>query len=347
MLSVLPLISVIIPVYNTAKYVRECLDSVIMQTLKDIEIICVNDGSTDLSLSILKEYEARDSRIKIHSQENKGLSAARNAGILISTGEYLYFLDSDDFIETEALEILYNEVSRDKLDILYFNSKTIFESEALKEKFSAYEVYYTRVSKNDAVCDGFTLFNTLQRDGIFRSMVQMQLINKDFLKSINLRFHEGILHEDELFTMLSILKARRVRYINLPLFVRRIREDSIMTQAKTFKHFYGIFTCYIQLTQFLSDSSYTKKEMKYIKRRINDSYLFNTLSIYRIYNGDEKGWQNSLSQYEQDILNKIRNKSRWYFLPKHLRNVYQNIKQVGIYSTAKMTYKVIYKKLVS
>ena len=91
-----PVVSVIIPVYNVEPYLRECLESVIHQTLREIEIICVNDGSTDNSLRVLEEYQGRDDRISVISQDNQGLSAARNCGMRYAGGEYIYFLDSDD-----------------------------------------------------------------------------------------------------------------------------------------------------------------------------------------------------------------------------------------------------------
>lgn len=99
-----PKVSVIIPVYNTEKYLRECLDSVVNQTLKDIEIICVDDGSTDRSLGVLREYEARDSRVKVFTQEKSNAGAARNIGLSKANGEYLAFLDSDDYFEPVMLE---------------------------------------------------------------------------------------------------------------------------------------------------------------------------------------------------------------------------------------------------
>ena len=97
-------VSVILPVYNVSDYLRQCMDSIVGQTLKDIEIICVDDGSTDDSLAILKEYEAKDQRVKVIQQANAGAGAARNKGLEIATGEYLSFLDSDDFFEPDMLE---------------------------------------------------------------------------------------------------------------------------------------------------------------------------------------------------------------------------------------------------
>ena len=116
-------VSVIVPVYNVEKYLKDCLDSVVNQTLEDIEIICVNDGSTDNSLAILEEYAEKDSRIKIITQENKGLGGARNTGLYHANGEYISFIDSDDWIELNTFEELYNMSKNLDLDMLMFQMK--------------------------------------------------------------------------------------------------------------------------------------------------------------------------------------------------------------------------------
>ena len=97
----MPKVSIILPVYNVEKYLSQCLDSIVNQTLKDFECICINDGSPDNSLAILKEYASKDSRIKIINQENKGQSSARNVGMNFSKGKYIAFIDSDDWISTD------------------------------------------------------------------------------------------------------------------------------------------------------------------------------------------------------------------------------------------------------
>ena len=113
-----PKVSVIIPVYNVEEYLRECLDSVVNQTLKEIEIICVDDGSTDNSLEILKEYTKKDNRITVITQQNLHAGVARNAGLAVARGEYLSFLDSDDFFELNMLEDMYNKGKNENIDII-------------------------------------------------------------------------------------------------------------------------------------------------------------------------------------------------------------------------------------
>ena len=116
----MPQISVVVPVYNVEKYLRECLDSLANQTFEDFEVICVNDGSDDSSLSILEEYASEDERFKIVSQENKGLSGARNTGMNYIKGRYLLFLDSDDWLELNALELLYNHANALNSEMVIF-----------------------------------------------------------------------------------------------------------------------------------------------------------------------------------------------------------------------------------
>ena len=144
-------VSVIIPVYNVEKYLRECLESVINQTLKDIEIICINDGSTDKSYEILKEYAKLDHRIRILNQSNMGQSAARNRGLEIAKGKYVYFMDSDDWLEKDALKCLTDISESKNLQILYFDGKTFLESDELKTKYSHMIGVYERINEYNDV----------------------------------------------------------------------------------------------------------------------------------------------------------------------------------------------------
>ena len=122
-----PKISVIIPVYNTEKYLHQCLDSVVNQTLKELEIICVDDGSTDSSLEILKEYAQKDNRFTILTQKNLHAGVARNAGLTVAKGEYVHFLDSDDYLYSNVYKKLYNCLVDNNLDLIKFKAK-IFDN---------------------------------------------------------------------------------------------------------------------------------------------------------------------------------------------------------------------------
>ena len=120
-----PLISVIVPVYNVEKYLPMCLNSILAQTFKDFEVVCVDDGSTDNGLAILQEYAQKDKRIKVIHQENQGLVGARNSGVRVARGEYLYFVDSDDRIHPQLLEICLDLSQKEKADWVCFQMENM------------------------------------------------------------------------------------------------------------------------------------------------------------------------------------------------------------------------------
>ena len=124
----MPEVSVIIPIYNTAAYLRKALDSICDQTLKELEIILIDDGSTDGSRGIIEEYAERDARIRWYAQPNQGLSVARNRGLLHATGKYIYFMDSDDMLDTQALQRCHDLCRRKELDFVFFDAEPLAES---------------------------------------------------------------------------------------------------------------------------------------------------------------------------------------------------------------------------
>jgi glycosyltransferase involved in cell wall biosynthesis len=124
-------ISIIIPAYNTEKYLQKCLDSVINQTLKDIEILCINDGSKDNSLSILQEYAAKDKRIKVFNQENKGVAIARNVGLENAIGEYVWLIDANDWCKLTATFIIYEKIKTYDADMIMFAARSYNEQKNL------------------------------------------------------------------------------------------------------------------------------------------------------------------------------------------------------------------------
>lgn len=213
--------SIIIPVYNVESYLRECLDSVLNQTFSDWEAICVNDGSTDGSAAILEEYAEKDSRFKIISQPNGGLSAARNAGIKAAEGEYVLFLDSDDWLEVNALETLAKNLDDD--DMLCFSGRRFFEetdefhpADQLAEKtYESGMAYYNE--------------NALQHRDFAFVCVVLRAYKRSLLLDNGLWFKEGIFHEDNLFTPIVCYYVRRVKQIDACLYDYRVRANSIMT----------------------------------------------------------------------------------------------------------------------
>lgn len=242
-------VSVIIPIYNVEDYLRECIDSAVNQTLREIEIICVNDGTKDNSMSIVKEYASEDSRIIIVNKTNGGLSSARNTGLDIACGEYVYFLDSDDYLKPQALEKLYRTAKEKDLDNIFFSAETFFESEEVKEKNRSYITYYDRSREYPRVYTGQELFTLMEEENDFKPSACLQMPRKRLLDQYGIRFYEGILHEDNLFSLQNMTVSERVMCISDKLYMRRMREESIMTGAKELKKSVGYF---ITLKEYFS-----------------------------------------------------------------------------------------------
>lgn len=182
-------VSIIVPVYNVEKYLRKCLDSLINQTLKEIEIICINDGSTDKSLEILEEYKNRDSRIILLNQENSGQSVARNRGIEIAKGEYIGFVDPDDWVDLDYYEKLYNAASTNNTDIAV--GGIIRVTGIKKKKFLNFE----KETLTDNANLKFELCDVPEK-----SYVWNKIYKTEKLKEIGLEFEKGIFYEDCIFT---------------------------------------------------------------------------------------------------------------------------------------------------
>ena len=168
----MPEISVIIPTYNTSKYLHECLESVLSQSFKNFEVICINDGSTDNSLEILKQFQNKDPRIKIIDQENQGVSTARNAGLKIAQGKYVGFVDSDDTIEKDFFGKLYDTAERNNADTVYSKISSIkvfpFKHEVLKGGEITKELLplFLREDGLNSVCNKIFLNRTIQNHQI-------------------------------------------------------------------------------------------------------------------------------------------------------------------------------------
>lgn len=190
----MPKISVIIPVYNTEKYLKKCLDSIIFQTLEDIEIICIDDCSLDFSKQILEEYSNKDGRIKlIYNEKNMGLSYTRNRGIDSANGQYIRFVDSDDFMDLNSLEDTFFLADKYDLDFLKFR----YEREFNHSKITVVE-YGADI--DSYIFSGIDLLEKFMVGHILDVSACTSLIKRDFLEKHNIRFYEGIYFEDFLFT---------------------------------------------------------------------------------------------------------------------------------------------------
>ena len=258
-------VSVVIPFYNVEDYLRECLDSIVNQTLEDIEIICVNDGSTDNSLKIVEEFANSDDRIKIFSQENKGASASRNHGIKKSQGDYIYFMDSDDILELNALEELYDFSLSNDLDILIFKMIAFDDETGEKRTLKYYEMPFLKPF-NEKVFNYKNL-----GDNALRLAVSPpgKLFKRDLIHSIE--FLEGYIFEDNLYFAEAMLKAERVSFLDRYYYNRRMRQNSVMS-SKTIK-FADCITIANKIIELFKEENvyeYFKKPM--IEKKIASAY---------------------------------------------------------------------------
>ncbi len=248
----MPAVSVIIPVYNVEKYLRRCLDSVLNQTFTDWEAICVNDGSPDNSLDILKEYAKKDSRFKIVDKKNGGLSDARNAGMKIATGDYILYLDSDDFIHPQTVEITHYLAKKDGADIVSFTYDRIYRPQLMvryKLGLDTDNVIPTRIKKKYNLSKIKTLvtedvfeyatekthnmFNPKRKWLIKHCQVWKNLYKKDLIKDIP--FIKGILFEDFPWWSEVMLRNPKVTIAPLPLYFYIPNFKGIVLSAKQLK----------------------------------------------------------------------------------------------------------------
>lgn len=283
-------VSVIVPVFNVEKYLDQCLESIVNQTLEDIEIICIDDGSADSSLDILKDYEKRDLRVKVLSQKNMGVSNARNRGLEIADGKYIYFADSDDYLEIDALKKLYELSINKNLDLLIFKlvnfdgtgntdytysdmpflPKDIFSYHDFKsDVFKVDVTVYTKFFKRDLVCDK--------------------------------RFAEGLIFEDNAFYIDYIFDARRIHFLDECLYNRRLRDDSIISKAS--KNYCDLFRIHeIIIEKLKSRGLYDEFREMYFMRKV-DSLYYRLRLIEQKYRDDyffimKEDFLNQKDEYE-------------------------------------------------
>ncbi len=225
----MPKISVIIPIYNVEQYLAKCLDSLVNQTLKDIEIICVNDCSTDNSLSIIEDYASKDDRIKIinHKTNGKWAAKARNTGLKNASGEFIYFIDGDDYIDNDYLEDMLQHVEENNLD-------TIVNINFIKE-------FPDKKLKSDFNFDKKGAFVSIKEFAKFPPSVCFRLFKKSFLQENKIEFPVGLLGQDVYFVNVCNSFFDKVFVYNGPWYHYIQREKSAMRQKDRGWHYIQIF----------------------------------------------------------------------------------------------------------
>ena len=317
------MISVIIPVYNVENYLRQCLDSILNQTYTDFEVICVNDGSTDNSLNILNEYAKKDSRIKVISQKNKGLSGARNTGLKFANGEYICFVDSDDYVKETYLETFMKYIGQ--TDCVQVNFETSITEEWIKKYYKQYSHNY----KNKLFKMSPKIYCHTHM-GVWDAIYKMEIIKK-----YKIRFPEGRIFEDHPFKYKYLCHCKNIYWINSKLYYYRIQRESSITQ------------------QYKKNSLYQKKhQLDGIKNYIS---ITKHLKKYKILAEYKKALQILFLKEYKDYFYKKLTKLQITFINKFLKIITPKIKiktpftiQITIINKTenKNVTPTVYKKLI-
>jgi len=235
------LVSVIIPVYKVEKYLDECVNSVVNQTYKNLEIILVDDGSPDNCPAICDAWAEKDSRIKVIHKENGGLSDARNTGMDHSSGEYILFVDSDDYYENNnSIELLVDTACSKESDVVCFNYKRFYEN---KNSFSP---KLCTVPKYNTIDD-------MVKNNVYTSSAGLKLISRSLVADSGLLFEKGIYSEDIEFSAKLMLLAQNITFCDDAVYVYRSRSGSITTSIKE-KNITDIFNVIEKLTKAVTDN---------------------------------------------------------------------------------------------
>lgn len=286
-------LSIIVPVYNVEKYLPKCLESLIKQTLNDIEIICVNDGSMDNSLAILKEFASRDSRIRIIDNQHQGVAKTRNTGIEQSTGEYIGFVDSDDYIDIDFFEKLYNSATKSNSDIAI--------ASILKHKnfFNIYNAKYTKEETAITIQDKIKLCEDKKH---FFFYAWNKIYHSGFIKKNNIKFSEGQIYEDVMFAIKALYYSNKIISVYGTKYHYIEHENSLTKyKDKTGEKEHDLIKAYSELQEFCNSKNieiserlnyYTKENFGFILNLYKGKYqskiqLFNIFTIATISNYSE------------------------------------------------------------
>lgn len=271
-------VSVIIPVYNVEEYLAECIESVLNQTYMDFELILVNDGSKDKSGEICDRYALNDSRINVIHKENGGASSARNIGIETALGDYIYYLDSDDILEKNAIECLVTSAENSKANIVFFEADSFGVSGYVKDGNYHYKKKYEEGA-------GKAVLESLVLNKEFHVSTPLLFTRRSFLAESGVRFKEGIMYEDMIYTFELFCKAEKICHLDKTLYRRRYREASVMTNKKNKHNFKSALAVYYEVLDFAKRNKINEKRFfkKYITR-----WSMNCLNVFRALSAKDK-----------------------------------------------------------
>lgn len=309
-----PKISIIIPVYNVEKYLKECMDSIVRQTLKDIEIIVINDGSTDNSRKILEEY--KEENVIIIDKANGGLSSARNIGIIKAKGKYVMFVDSDDYINDNMCEELFKIAEETGSDVVKCGMRLFFE-ESDKEDYILYKQKEDVKSySNEEVLKKYFSYE-------IRGYICSMIVNRNFLIENDIKFPEGFYYEDILPSLKILNVANTTTLVNKSFYNYRQRNTSISNTIKE----KNVKDYIIQV----------EKCIDYYDKNVDIKSIYEYMEAFKILNYlNAINWYIKLQKFD---LERIKKNYLTYF--KHL-DINKNISTIFKLKNLKFSYKIIY-----
>jgi glycosyltransferase involved in cell wall biosynthesis len=234
-----PDVSVIVPIYNIEQFLPDCLNSLLAQHGLIYEIICIDDGSNDSSGHIAENYAAKHPEIKVIHTSNSGLSVARNTGMHHANGKYIFFIDGDDQITSNALNELFQSAEVNNVDVIFFNAETMYESIDLQIKHNSSKHAGERNKKYDGIGAGANLGIEQIKNEDYTPAVPLGLYQKSFIDSLKLEFIPGIIHEDNIFSFHIYINAKKCVHISENYYKRLIRQGSITNSLSDAKSFIG------------------------------------------------------------------------------------------------------------
>jgi len=285
-------LSIVVPVYNVENYLSKCLDSIINQDIAkdDYEIIIVNDGSTDKSGEIAKDYADRYPNVVLVNQENQGLSGARNSGIRIARGKYIQFVDSDDYLESDVEKTLVDKMIKENLDVLRFNYQNVNEKSEIIDPNKSGKLF---VDYTDKVCSGLEFLN--ERLGYACYAVQF-MIRTDLVRSIPL-FKEGIYFEDTEWTPRILCAADRVTSVKTIIYNYLVRQGSI-TKADSIEKKRKVIDDKIKLIGCLKNQMQYKEDDRWYRGMISSMMVSTIDNIANDFYNERKHYTRILNNIE-------------------------------------------------
>ncbi len=314
-------LSIIIPLYNVEKYIGKCLDSIFSQQVsdKDYEVIVVNDGTPDNSMAIVESYMCH-SNLKIVNQENKGLSGARNRGIQEATGDYIWFVDSDDFVAEKSLNIIFDIIEKFHAKVYAFPHRRVYEKDG------------SMSPEMTGIRDGFVSMDEYCDSPLCSSCVPFYVFERDFFIKNELFFHEGVYHEDMEFLAKLNVVCDHIFICSSTLYYYLIRVSGSIMTSFNIKRAYDCVKIVDELTRYKNENLIERKKKMMINKSIAFLFILSLLNIKKFYESKN----DDAVQYVNDVSSIVTFRKYWQILFHHKFTPYVIVCMICIFVSPKI-----------